>query len=66
MEWIDVNNSKPVHGQMVRTLGADGREFDCGYWHWGNDKKPYFKLCGKVWHHDNVTHWKPLDYTPKS
>lgn len=60
-EWIDVNESAPVHFQKCRTLGADGREFDCQYLKWNENTDGYFKFIGYVWSHDNVTHWKTLE-----
>lgn len=60
MDWIDINVDRPHHGQKVITLDSSGRWFNCEYWHWKGSKHPYFKLIGKIWDHDNVTHWKPL------
>ena len=58
MNWTPTS-TPPQHGQRVRTLGAGGREFNCQYFHWSPELKPYYKLIGKVWDHENVTHWTP-------
>lgn len=58
-DWIPAE-IPPIHGQKVKTRSADGRGFECEYFHWNCNTKPYFKLIGKVWNHDNVTHWMPL------
>lgn len=63
MEWQPIE-SPPTHGQKVRTLGGDGREFNCEYFEWSGSK-PRFKVIGTVWDHHPVTHWMPLPQPPK-
>jgi hypothetical protein len=57
MSWISVTERLPDHMQEVRTKGTDGREYDCVFLQYHPPTKGYFKLIGKVWDHDNVTHW---------
>lgn len=63
-EWKPIDDA-PYHGQKVKTRSSDGREFECEYFNWHGNTKPYFKLIGKVLNHDNVTHWMPLPKPPK-
>lgn len=55
--WVKCSERLPKHGQKVRTKGSDGRQFDCEYFHWSGCEKGYFKLLGKVWHHEAVIQW---------
>ena len=63
-EWIPVV-TPPKHGQKVKTKDTIGRKFDCTYYHWSNDLKPYFQVNGTVWDHSNVIEWKPYLEPPK-
>lgn len=58
-QWISAEDMLPDHGQSVRTRDVKGREYDCQFFHWSNAPKGHFKLIGKVWEHDSVTHWMP-------
>ena len=65
-EWISVEDELPDNEQQVRTLDNGGREFGCTfYYHENRGNKPYFKVNGYVWGHDNVTHWMPLPEPPE-
>lgn len=61
INWINIEDLKPEHGQKVISKGKDGREFKTQYWHWGEELKPYFKLRGQVWDHDDVVCWREDD-----
>lgn len=60
MKWINVDDRLPENEQKVITIDKLGREYACVfYFHVNRGDKPYFKVFGTVWDHDNVTHWKP-------
>lgn len=60
-KWINIDDYKPSHLQKCKTLGADGRQFDCEYFKCGEQEDGYFNLIGSAFWHDNVTHWKPME-----
>ena len=60
MEWISVESKLPGNGDQVKTIDDIMREYNCTfYFHENRGNRPYFKVNGYVWEHDNVTHWMP-------
>ena len=57
--WISVGDAMPIHAFEVKSKGSDGRVFNTQYFINRGDNGS-FKLVGKVFDHDNVTHWRYL------
>ncbi|MDI1222941.1 DUF551 domain-containing protein [Acinetobacter guillouiae] len=71
MNWISVENKRPVYGQPILIV-VDGVTQNITYMLDGSDDssdwcEPYFfehDDCCKMWW-DKVTHWMPLPEPPK-